>query len=332
MFLLGLILPLLYWPQIYGPATSPRWAFLAIVLPILILWLYKPTQFTIIHLLGICFLGWCTISLYWSVNVYDGINDLFIWIILAEAFVLGTLLTDLKWLFVGLALAIAGSSLANYNLFVNPNILAETALIVAVGLWVYNVKWLILPLLPAIILNGSRGAILVGCCLFVGAMVNRNRFVALCTVLLLAIAGSISYYYDFKLIGIEERLTLWKDTLAHVSLFGYGIGSFFHLYPLMTEDIDTLLKRPRYAHNDLLQIWFELGFVGLGLILSIIWLSVKQNYVLLTIVMVSLFSFPLHLPVTVFLAGVVCGYTVIRRYGIRNTALTGRMVLQHSRV
>ena len=94
------ILAVAYWPYIYAPATSTKWAYLAIVLPIFLFFYYEKRLFTSIHLLGLSFIIWSAFSVFWSANVLDGFNFLFELGIAAQAFVLGTYLKDLKPVFV----------------------------------------------------------------------------------------------------------------------------------------------------------------------------------------------------------------------------------------
>ncbi len=327
----AVILSSLYWSTIYGPATSPRWAFLAVSLPILLLLKYEKVNFTILHLLGLSFLVWSTLSLFWTSNVYDGLDELIKLIILAQIFVLGSYLKSLREIFIGLAVGLTCSSIlvifgVKAGLFVNVNILAETALIVCVGLFVYKLWWLIPGLLPSIILNGSRAAILTGAILFCGWIWSKSKLVSalfIATILLICI---ISIYYGYKIESINERLIIYSDITLGLKLFGNGLGSFFSAYPYLTSEIDTVLSRPRFAHNDLLQIAFETGVIGIGLVAVIIF-YMRQNYVFASFIAISLFSFPFHLPVTAFIAALVCGFTTREWSSVRLLSYDGRKLL-----
>lgn len=329
----AVILSILYWPVIYGPATSPRWAFLAVSLPILLIVKYEKTNFAIIHLLGLSFLIWSIITLLWTSNVYDGVDELIKLTILAEAFILGSYLSSLRQVFIGLAIGLTCSSLMvlvglKGGLFVNVNILAETALIVCVGLFVYKLWWLIPGLLPAIVLNGSRAAILTGSILFCGWLWSKSKWLFTITGLSIILICSISILYGYKVDSINQRFVLWQDTISELKLFGNGLGSFFSSYPYLTNEIDTVLNRPRFVHNDLLQIAFELGIIGTGLILVISYLVLKrENYVFASFVIISFFSFPLHLPVTSFIAALVCGFATREWSSIRLLHHDGRKLL-----
>lgn len=112
---------------------------------------------------GILFFLYAAASLTWSFDS-EAVYLLIKWFILLEAFVLGHYLCTLKQIFQGLALGITVSSILiifgmSGGLFINPNTLAETAVLVLVGLCVYKSWWYIPGLLPSFI-NGSRASFL----------------------------------------------------------------------------------------------------------------------------------------------------------------------------
>lgn len=314
MWLFGALLTVLYWPAIYGPATSPRLAFLAVSLPILLFLTYRKVSFTWVHIVGVLFIFWAIVSLDWTSNWYDGVHELIKLVIIAEAFVLGTYLYSLRDLFIGLGIGLLFSlpMMFQGGLFVNINVLAETTLIVCVGLVVYRVWWLIPVLLPLIVVNGSRAAILTGIGLIAYTQSKR-----LCLVSVIAGLIILSQY---RTDTIDLRIVLWEDTLSGLTMVGHGLGSFFTDYPFLTNSIDTVLSRPRYAHNDLMQISFELGLIGGILALVFCWLILQsdkqERYVFLAFLGVSCFSYPLHLPVSSFVMALVCGYVASSRVDV----------------
>lgn len=126
--------------------------------------------------------------------------------------------------------------------------------------------------------------------------------------------------------SINARLLIWKNTLAMIQnnfWFGTGIGTFKLNYQLYQanylqkypEDIKYWIKAGE-AHNEYLQFWAELGIIGLGLYILIIYFYYKSviNYLKkerskseqLTIISMlisttcflihCLFCFPLHVP------------------------------------
>lgn len=322
-----------YWNGISGAATSTRWAFLSVLLPILLILNFKRVSFTTLHLIGLLFIGWSILSLLWSSNVYDGIDSLIKLIIIAQVFLLGTYLTSLRDVFIGLGLGITVSSLYlligrdSAGLFANVNILAETALLVCVGLVIYRVWWLVPGVLPSIVLNGSRAAILSGVCLITLWIWGKSKIVALSVL----IVGSITLVSRYKLGTLSERWTLWTDTIDGLTLLGHGLGSFFTSYQFYAE-IDTLVSRPRFAHNDLLQICFEFGLIG-GLlaalfIIRVLLAKANEKYVFMGFVIISMFSFPFYLPVSSFIAVLVCGFVARNWCSVRSTFVNSRMALR----
>ncbi len=55
MPVLAFLTTILFVQGIAGPATTPRWALLMLVVPIL--WYRHPSRMTVGHLLGACFLA-----------------------------------------------------------------------------------------------------------------------------------------------------------------------------------------------------------------------------------------------------------------------------------
>ncbi len=111
-------------------------------------------------------------------------------------------------------------------------------------------------------------------------------------------------YVNFTMLHFQERVGVWLDTIRGFTLLGNGVGSFEITYPLKAIHIDTSLARPQHAHNDLLELVFELG-VGVLILIPMFWniLKVKtdEKAILCSIFVISLFSFPLYVPVIGFI-------------------------------
>lgn len=230
-------------------------------------------------------------------------------LILFEALIIGSYLNTLKYIFIGLALGITVSSGLivfglSGGLFININTLAEIAVIILVGTYIYKLWWFIPGLLPSIFLNGSRGAVLT---LTILAAVQFRWL-----WLFIIPFGIILVYWRPQ--TIYERLNIWRHTIDHWSWFGQGIGSFqpYSYYNLYT--------RPTNAHNDLLQILFELGVIGVILVIVFVILLLKINkdekWILVTFLIIGCFDFPLYLPVSSCIAAMVCGFLIRDRNNI----------------
>jgi O-antigen ligase/Flp pilus assembly protein TadD len=132
--------------------------------------------------------------------------------------------------------------------------------------------------------------------------------------------------FDEQDPSINTRLLIWRTTLQMIKekpLLGLGIGTFEMNY--LDYQAEFLKRNPYYikysgkareAHNEYLQMWAELGLVGLGVFLSIIFVfynliinyfkkehNDKKRITVLGLLMGitcflihSLFTFPLHVP------------------------------------
>ena len=127
-----------------------------------------------------------------------------------------------------------------------------------------------------------------------------------------SINGKISYPRIETLTKDEstnQRLNFYKKALnlsSEKPLFGYGLGSWKYESLPYEENKNKDLLVPYYTHNDFLQIFFELGFIGLVAYLVILITLFKKiiytdaqfkGVLIITFVMFilnSLLNFPLH--------------------------------------
>lgn len=345
----GFLLAVIYNPWIWNAAIQPRWSLLAVALPILIA-IRSPNHFTPLHLAGALFLSWATITLAWSVNCWDGINELSQLAIIGLAFVLGARLQTLKPIFLGLGLGIAVSSLIIVSplrelvpnqltsiswegLFANRNWLAEAAMLAAIGCIGYKLWWVVPGLLPAIFFQPmSRGALLGGLAALGAGIWSKSRIGCAVYLALLCAGLFFAVETDHRLPSVLQRVEIWRATWQGISFWGHGIGSFFTLFPYFTS-IDTLLTRPEHAHNDILEIAFELGAIGTILYGAIIALAYRSadvigRAVLAGFVTIGMFSFPWHIPTTAFIGALVIGHAARNWNSLRYYKLSFRMALR----
>lgn len=100
-----------------------------------------------------------------------------------------------------------------------------------------------------------------------------------------------TFSLDRNVSNTYERLWVWYATYKSFSnslfkwLLGSGFGSYKHFFPLQeAETFDDDNKETftavtfRQAHNDWLQLVSELGLIGLGIILFLIWRFYKIIY------------------------------------------------------
>ncbi len=156
--------------------------------------------------------------------------------------------------------------------FVTPNTLAGyLTMIIPLSLINKHRIWFIVPLSFALFLTKSLGAFLS---IFLALIIyfylqdklGKRRILLLFG--LLAIIGLIfitrtttQKQYTQPIFSVVMRLNYWKDTLEIIKakpLTGVGVGNFN-------------LPQCRYTHNSYLQIWAEMGVLGL---ISFLWLMI----------------------------------------------------------
>ena len=155
--------------------------------------------------------------------------------------------------------------------FITPNTLASY-LIMIIPLTLTDKRnfWFVIPLSFALLLTQSLGALLS---IFLGLIIYfylvdklNKRKVVFFFLGLIIIIGAIfimrtaaQKQHIQPIFSITMRLNYWKDTLRIIKaspLTGVGLGNFN-------------LAQSRYAHNSYLQIWAEMGILG---IIAFIWL------------------------------------------------------------
>jgi hypothetical protein len=311
-------------PGIAGAAVAPRWGLLAIFLP----WMFPAqVKWTLGHLAVCTFLAWVIASLVWSPDHYGGALAVIQWLLIGAAFFVGANTESLRSVYIGSTLGLSLSSTAAVaqmlgwrgldqfsvpgGLFFNPNFMAEAAALVVVALVLERIFWLIPLVLPALLLPGARGALLA--VLVALTVAYRSRKIAILGLLAVFAAAAFFYFSGYRISSIEERFAIWRDALDGMSLLGRGVGSFYYLYPSFATRTDTYLVRPEHAHNDLLEAAFEFGPASVLLLLvGFFALRSGRNRaaagVLVAFGVEALFGFPLHEPVTAFMAALVAGH------------------------
>jgi len=152
--------------------------------------------------------------------------------------------------------------------FVTPNALAGYLAMVLPLTFVHKKRiWFILPILIALLLTKSLGVFIsillaIMIYLILGGRLKRRLIILLCVFILIIgtifVVRSSSPAHLKPTFSAMMRLNYWQGALRVIQtrpLTGLGIGNFN-------------LIRSRYAHNSYLQIWVELGMLGL---ISILW-------------------------------------------------------------
>lgn len=267
------------------------------------------SSFNFTVLFGLLFFIYAAASLTWHFNT-EAVYLLIKWFILLQSFVLGYYLKSLKQVFEGLALGITISSILvlfgiEGGLFINPNTLSEIAVIVLIGLCIYKLWWYVPGLLPSVF-NGSRAALLALGLTFSWYIWNKSKIISILLV------GIGFVFFTYRIETIKDRLDIWQYALENTTWFGNGLSVF------NSDAYYNLVSRPIFAHNDLLQILYELGVIGAILIscffLSVLRIKRNERYIVFAFVVVSMFAFPLYLPISSSITFLVCGYIASNKY------------------
>ena len=336
----GFALAVCFNPYIWSAATTPRWSFLAIALPVLI-GVSSPNHFTVLHLIGALFLTWTAITLTWTASPLDGYGSLIQLVILASAFIYGGRLVSIKPILAGLALGITVSSLIvlsqsiqaliphpivaieGQGLFGNRNMLAEAAVLVLVGCVGYKLWWYIPGLIPAIVISPmSRGALIGGLAALCPWLWSRSKPAFIAFAVLVCAAAGYSITDPARLSAISERAQVWYDTAKGISIVGHGLGSYYMLFPFLTHSWDIALVRPEHAHNILLELIFEVGVIGAAIYALMVatayrMASTVHRCIMAAFYTIGLVSFPDHIPTTACLAAIVIGHSSRVGYSLR---------------
>lgn len=147
----------------------------------------------------------------------------------------------------------------SFGLFGNPNFFGIAMAIGLAGSLAYRYL-LYAPIFGlSVIFSYSRTAYLAASATIVAALWRRHKGLA---GLMLAIAvGAIlaTSSTENKLDSISQRIGIWADTLEHLSITGFGWGSFFDTYWSWPVHRLPALLRPAHVYNDYLEVIFNLG-------------------------------------------------------------------------
>lgn len=310
-----------YWPGLDGASTSLRAALIAGGL-----WIFlRPTALTATHAAMVALISWCAITFLWTPFPWDWVNAMAQMLMIGGAFWAGSSCEDLRPVYVAVGLAVAISSMIAIiqvlfpgaipdaiiaqsaspgGLFVNKNLLAETAAMALAGVLTLRTAWLIPMILPSLILPLARGPAL-GALAAIATILPRWV-----TVLVLGAVGALMWLRGTTDMTI--RVEYWRATIDGLSVFGNGAGSFYGLFPTFAPRI-TSDEIPVNAHGDFLQLAFDTGALGAACAVAIIAISLRGDdprarAVLVAFLVEGLVGFPLYQAPTAFLAALVAGY------------------------
>lgn len=300
----------------------PRWDVVALGVGLGLL----ATKRVSLGLMGVCGVAlavWGAISLWWAPSMAAGADSLVKLAICLGLFVLGRGLADIRGLYVGAALGLVPSvavallqqmgfqpfyvvSTTPSGLFFSPNALGEASTLVLVGLGTEGLWGLAALVLPALVLSLARGAMLAVA--VVGALsAKRSVVVPMLAFVLVASVMPSKVTYGFT-ATMQERVDIWRETANRLTWLGHGLGSY-------GEEMRDVVpgKVLEHAHNDGLELAYELGLPGVLAVLAALgWLVLRTSsaslYVLVALACEALVGFPLHTVGTLFLGSVVAGW------------------------
>lgn len=351
-FLLGLALGAAFWPWWIDPAMAPRWIAGGLIVALALSLrgpLPRPPLWLALPLLG--FLVFVAASLLWSPSPPDGIFALWRWALVAAAFAWGWSARSALPLILGLALAVAlqlplvlaqhlgfagvPQAFRPAGLFANKNLLAEAGAVALAGTLALTSRRDIAPALGAtliaflaaiLVLAASKGALLAAAlAILIWLGPRRPSFAVLAALGLLAVAAMA-----WSPASLTTRVDMWRDTLAALTPFGHGAGSFWHVWPLVQTvgwdlDIYRFGLMPGHPHNDALGLLSDFG-IGALLLLPLVpalWRGRHDGPAFLAVVAFlgcGATAFPLATPLA--LAGAfLAGHAV--RAGWRGRAVAG---------
>ena len=321
-----------YLPGVMSVSTVGRWAVITVVgLPVVLTSLQR-LRLNLATVLTLVLFCWGAFGLVWSVSPWDTAGGILHWLALLGVAFLAAHTERREAVWTALALGVSASlpfvllqavgfmpveSVAmagfpgNVGLFFSSNVLGEVA-VVAFILMVVRGSWLLaLPALICAVLSGRIEVVLMLTVAGVSLPVARKAtLIALAGVgftlvsALLLDLTPVTHQLDLVRASSALRLQVWTDTIQNTDLLGWGLGTFGAAFPIYG-----------FAHNELLQLGFELGITGavlaIGLVTYALCSSTKRNagdkVALLALVASGFVWAPLQDPATMFIIAALVG-------------------------
>ena len=347
--LISFLVTVAYVPGIPSGAVSPRWWVLAIGLAILHTLGWRPWRSGWGGWCFAALLAYAAASLLWSIDPLSTGLAVFQLAILGTAFMAGAQETDLKPFWYGIAAGLAinavvlvlqlanvpiavprGNFSALTGLFLNRDSLADLGALAVIGLCAYRptrapenaildsffpaamTAALMVAIIPA-----SRSAWLAlaicGLVTWLSGYSRRARIqiVLMIFVLAMVFAAADVYLDDSgrRLLSLQNRLVFWDWTIANLTPFGWGLGTYPSVFVF------------EHAHNEVLEYAFELGAPS-ALLWAVFIYAIGapqsgERLVLLGLFVEALVGFPLHDPATAFVGAVCLGRCCAARSALR---------------
>jgi len=325
IFWLGFATTVAFWPGIINAGTAPRWAVLAIGVPICLMLMDRrvDTRSWWPALILVC----AAATLAWTPDLLNGIDAFIRLSILMGVFYLGTQFRSVTSAWGGIQWGVAlmlpivvlqwfnlisiQQAVAPAGLLMNKNMMGELALVAAVTALSMGAWTMFVCAIAICVLTTSKAVAGAFLLTLVVIWFRRAPYASLALGVMIVGAALVSF-----LIGMESagpRLAIWSEAISNWSFFGNGLGSFVTTYPAA-----------EYVHSEPIQFIYELGVFSIPLFAAFLYAlgtphAQRESIVVLVAVgAVSFFSFPLHMPVTAFAAALAAGHLAGCRNRIRN--------------
>lgn len=320
-----------WWPD---GAHAPRWVLLSVAVPVLLFTIQR-VSWTPGHFCLGGFLLWGLASFWWTPDLLLGADIYWHFLLFGGLFLLAPSAMHPVYVAAGLALCINSlttvlqvlqvveweASTFYSGLFFNKNLSAEVAALAIVGLVVGARPTLCRSSLaigasvPLLTLPLSRGAILA--LVSAGWLVLWRRAKFAAALVAVVAIGISAHFLTLKVATLSERLEIWGRAWDGLSLWGNGLGSFRFDHPFF-----------EYAHNDFLQVAYELGLPGVLLLATFfgycLWRgAIAERLVIVVFLVEGLFAFPLYMPVTLAIVALAAGSLCRARVAVRGVQRVG---------
>jgi len=301
-------------------------------------------------------LGYASLSLCWSASPLDSLNWLWRAYLLAAVFFIGSALPSIEKLLRVMSISLSfllplvvlqqlgyqgiPQTAPPAGLFINKNLLAEAAALLFVAMVYLRLWWCTVPLALLLLLTQERAAavgLILALIVFMAPrlkLLPRKALIMSMTMIIgLGMLIALSTYHRANQMtrldtSSKERLVIWQDTVDGLTVLGRGIGSYYVAFPQKATRLATETMRPEFAHSEPLHFVFELGLGSL--LLAALGCYVLrgahhelERLIMVTFLGISFFAFPLHMPVTAFIAALCAGRLCHGRDDLRNF-LTGK--------
>ena len=328
-FLVGFATAVAFWPNIMAAATAPRWAVMSVGLPLLLMTVSG--EVTRAHWYILASLLWAAITLLWAPVTGNAVAGLWQFALLSMAFAYGSWAGDerLAKLMLGAAvglsinvalaeaqvfggLGLVPQMAAPAGLFLNKNFLAEGCGVLLVAMLYQRQWWLATIMAIGVLICASRSVYLVLLVVACWYGARKSWIIGLGAAAALAACIFLVPHDDWaqRYFDLTYRWKIAASGLAALRPWGAGIGMFGDV------TIDT------YAHNDLLRYVVELGLGALPLVWAFLNALRGEPHagklVLVVLLLEGVFAFPLQLPFTTLLGGVLAGRLVGARAAVRD--------------